>query len=139
GQGTLGQTAEEGARALRHLLSGRPLLLGWLLGSLAWSVQASALLVVLDHLEHPVPVLSGLGSYALALLAGAASFIPGGLGVTEAAMLWLLERQGVDLLTAATAALVSRGVPLWTGVFTGLLALAVLSMRPGQADPPRQP
>lgn len=139
GTGKLGQTADEGARALQRLLSGRPLFVGCLLGSLAWSVQASALLVVLSHLEHPVPVLSGLGSYALALLAGAASFIPGGLGVTEAAMLWLLERQGVDLLTAATAALVSRGVPLWTGVFTGLLALAALGVRSAQSDRPTQP
>lgn len=130
GTGALGRTANDGSRALRQLLGGRALVLGLLLGTLAWSVQAAALLVVLGSLGQPVPALSGLGSYALALLAGAASFIPGGLGVTEAAMLWLLERQGVEVLVAATAALVSRGVPLWTGVFTGLLALALLGARP---------
>lgn len=133
GKNALGRTADDGSRALRQLLSGRTVCLGMLLGGLAWLSQATALLVMLHHLGQPIPLPDAVGSYALALLAGAASFIPGGLGVTEAAMLWLLERQGVEVINAATAALVSRGVPLWTGVFTGLLALGLLGSRPAPA------
>lgn len=133
GSGQIGRTADEGSRALHQLLGGKALWLSALLGALAWSVQACALLVVLGILNQTVPVPDAIGSYALALLAGAASFIPGGLGVTEAAMLWLLQQQGVELLAAATAALVSRGVPLWTGIFTGLLCLAFLGVGPGPA------
>lgn len=130
GSTPLRATADEGAHALRHLLSGWPLVGAMLLAVMAWVAQACGLMLVLQASGHALPFLSMLGTYALALLAGAASFVPGGLGVTETAMLWLLERQGVAWADAALAALVSRGIPLWSGVLVGLMALATLGASP---------
>lgn len=131
GRGMLAQTADDGARALRHLLRGRTLWLSLLLGGLAWTGQGIGLWLVLAAGGAAPPLWPTVGSYALSLLAGALSFIPGGLGVTEGTLLLLLERQGTDVAQAAAAALVGRGVPLWMGVLAGLLALAILGARDG--------
>lgn len=129
GHGALARAAGDGAQALGLLLRGRSLGLSMLLGALAWTGQGLGLWLVLAASGVALPPWTAVGSYALSLLAGAVSFVPGGLGVTEAALLLLLEQQGAGTAQAAVAALISRGVPLWMGVLAGLLALAVLGTR----------
>lgn len=126
GRGTLAHTADGGAHALHHLLRGRMLCLSLLLGGLAWAGQGLGLWLLLATGGAAPPPWPTVGSYALSLLAGALSFVPGGLGVTEGTLLWLLQQQGMGITQAATAALIGRGVPLWLGVLAGLVALAVL-------------
>ncbi len=65
--------------------------------------------------------------YAATTIAGALSFLPGGLGVTEGAMTILLVKsaQGVDDPTALDATLLTRLATLWFAVLIGLVLLAV--------------
>ncbi len=108
------------------LLRGRMLLTGLALSLATWLSFTSSLWFALVALGDPLPILHTLPSYAMALLAGAASFIPGGLGATEAAMTWLLGQQGIPLATALAAAVVSRGAALWWSVLVGLCCLGWL-------------
>jgi len=61
--------------------------------------------------------------YCLSILAGAASFIPGGLGATEAAIVLLLSAAGVGQTDAIPASLISRSLTLWLAVGIGVLAM----------------
>ncbi len=138
GQGMLARITDDGANALHRLLRGRVLWASFGLGLLAWAGQGLGLWLALSASGLSQPVGQTIGSYALSLLAGALSFIPGGLGATEATLMLLLERQGVAVAEAASAALVSRGLPLWTGVLVGLLALLWLGSQrkdPAVAQP----
>lgn len=65
--------------------------------------------------------------YAGTTIAGALSFLPGGLGVTEGAMILLLVQsaQGVDKATALDATLLTRLATLWFAVAIGVWMLAV--------------
>ncbi|MDX2093619.1 MAG: lysylphosphatidylglycerol synthase transmembrane domain-containing protein [Kofleriaceae bacterium] len=65
--------------------------------------------------------------YAATTIAGALSFLPGGLGVTEGAMTILLVRSatGVDQPTALDATLLTRLATLWFAVLLGLILLAI--------------
>lgn len=65
--------------------------------------------------------------YAATTVAGALSFLPGGLGVTEGAMTILLVNSatGVDQATALDATLLTRLATLWFAVFLGLCFLTV--------------
>jgi uncharacterized protein (TIRG00374 family) len=69
--------------------------------------------------------------YAATTLAGALSFLPGGLVVTEAAMTMFLVRAatGVDEPTAAAATILTRLATLWFAVAIGAVALAALRRR----------
>lgn len=68
--------------------------------------------------------------YALTTIAGALSFLPGGLGVTEGAMTLLLVKSAAAITsaTAVAATLLTRFATLWFGVAVGL-AFMVLARR----------
>jgi uncharacterized protein (TIRG00374 family) len=65
--------------------------------------------------------------YASTTIAGALSFLPGGLGVTEGAMTVMLVRGAaqLDRHTALDATLLTRLATLWLAVLIGLVFLAI--------------
>lgn len=69
--------------------------------------------------------------YAATSIAGALSFLPGGLGVTEASMTVLLVKSAahIDQATALDATLLTRLATLWFAVVLGLVLLAVARAR----------
>jgi uncharacterized protein (TIRG00374 family) len=74
-----------------------------------------------------VPLGLAILIYAVTTLAGALSFLPGGLLVTEAGMTLFLVRSasGVERATAAAATILTRLATLWFAVALGLVALAL--------------
>ncbi len=143
---TPGATPNRLRRAGRHLanllqwssrlLQSRVLYGGLTLGVIAWGAQGLAFYLVLDYLGAGVGMVVAIGIYAVSMLAGAVSFLPGGLGTTEAVMGILLLLIGIDTPTAVAATLICRLTTLWFAVAIGLLALAILEWT-GQA--PRRP
>ena len=61
--------------------------------------------------------------YALSMLVGGLSFLPGGLGSAEAVMIALLILKGMAMPTAVAATVFIRLATLWFAVLIGLLAL----------------
>jgi uncharacterized membrane protein YbhN (UPF0104 family) len=83
----------------------------------------------------PLILLGGLLCLGLlAMLAGALSFTPGGLGSTEGVMAALLIRHGVAAPEAIAATVLIRSTTLWFAVGLGVAALATTAA----ADPPRE-
>jgi glycosyltransferase 2 family protein len=112
-------------RASSRLLAWRPLYGGLALGVIAWGAEGYAFYLILDRLGMEVSPWLAVGVYGAGILAGAISFIPGGLGTTEAAMILLLGLLGADAATAVAATLICRVTTLWFAVGLGLLALGV--------------
>ncbi|MCW5800815.1 MAG: flippase-like domain-containing protein [Deltaproteobacteria bacterium] len=80
--------------------------------------------------------------YAATTIAGALSFLPGGLGVTEGSMTILLvtNASGLDRATAIDATLLIRLATLWFGVSLGLAFLAIARARIARLQkPPAEP
>jgi uncharacterized protein (TIRG00374 family) len=116
------------------LLSPGPLLWGLALGLLAWGLEGIGLATLASifpavHLEPAV----GVGIYAVAVLVGAISFLPGGLGSTEAVMTALLSAHGYSVGEAFLITIVCRMVTLWFAVGIGWIAVYVLRNRMVQA------
>lgn len=120
--------ASDGLRATSQLLSGFSLFRGLGLSLLAWIAQGLCLHITLLAMGHALIWYEVAGIYAVSLLAGAASFIPGGFGATEAAITWLLSMKGVPTPVALAAAFVGRGVPQWLGLVMAAAAMGVLSL-----------
>lgn len=108
------------------LLSWKPLLGGLLLGCLAWAAEGVSVYLIAGRLGLAVALPLAIGIYAISMLIGALSFIPGGLGSTEAAMALLLKLSGVAAGTALSVTLIARIATLWFAVVLGLLCLALL-------------
>jgi glycosyltransferase 2 family protein len=113
----------------RRLLAPKPLLGGLLLGVLAWGAEAWGFFLLLGWLGVDAGLWQAMGIYALGMLAGAASFLPGGLGGAEAAMVALLTARGAAFGTAVLATVICRAVTLWFAVVLGIGAVLLLGRR----------
>lgn len=103
-----------------------PLLVSVLSGVCAWSVTAYSFVHLLNALRLEVPWLAAFSAYPLAMLAGAASMLPGGVGSTEAAIVVQLQLHNVPVAMALLAAVVVRLGTMWFSVLCGLVAVLVL-------------
>lgn len=103
------------------------------LGLLAWCLTAFAFVCLLVNLGVTLPIFESLAIYPLAMLAGAASGLPGGVGSTEITVVLLLALSGVPATTGMLAAIGIRLATLWFAICCGFIALAVLEcVRPGE-------
>ncbi len=128
--------------AATTLLRPGPLVVTTALSVGSWFLECLAFWVVVRGFPG---ALLGLQAatfiYAAMTVAGALSFLPGGLGVTEAGMLALLGTLGTGIGrgTAAAATFLTRACTLWFAVAIGLCALTAYSRRFAGARPPEFP
>jgi glycosyltransferase 2 family protein len=113
-------------RSSSTLLRSSPLYIGVVLALVAWGAEGVALHVILQNLDVSTSLGLAVGIYSVSVLAGALSFIPGGLGSTEVVMVLLLTLVGADTPTAIAATLICRLSTLWFAVIIGVSVLVVL-------------
>lgn len=95
-----------------------------ILSLVAWSAEALAFYWILDWIGVEAGLQFAIFVYAIAMLAGALSFMPGGLGGAEAVMVGLLIWQGVPMPDAAAATVLIRLTTLWFAVLLGGVAIS---------------
>lgn len=109
------------------LLTPKMLTEGLILGLIAWLLNGLVFYLILDKIGFPVSLTLALSIYAISILAGAASFIPGGIGATEAVMGFMLLSINSEPHIAIAVPILTRLATLWFAVCVGLLANAYLS------------
>lgn len=107
----------------RQCHSPKILITSTLISVIAWSAEAIAFYFVLQWLGAEISVSFAVFVYALSMLAGALSFLPGGLGGAEAIMVSLLVVKGMTTPAAIAATVFIRLATLWFAVMIGLMAL----------------
>lgn len=133
-RGTIAQATARLPTLLRHLLDvllaarhchrWHVLLGASLLSLTAWSAEALAFHWVLGWMGAEIPLTFAVFTYALAMLAGALSFMPGGLGGAEAVMIGLLMFKGMPAADAIAATILIRLATLWFAVAIGAVMLS---------------
>jgi uncharacterized protein (TIRG00374 family) len=94
-----------------------------LLSLVSWLAECVILYIILYGLGVKVFLIKIIGIYAIAMIAGGLSMLPGGLGVAEISMVALLGAIGLDHNTSVVATLLVRFVTLWVGVVLGTTLL----------------
>jgi uncharacterized protein (TIRG00374 family) len=126
-----------------QLLSWRILLASTVISIISWFGECVAFYYVLRGLGQPPSYLLLLQAtfiFAASTLFGLVSFLPGGLGVSEASsagLLILLVPMAAG--PATTATIIIRFCTLWFGVTLGAIALALFGRRYGEATVDRHP
>ena len=108
-----------------------PLFVATLIAVPAWGCECIGFWVICNAFPA-ADVGAGFAAaiYAGTTIAGALSFLPGGLGVTEGAMtLALVDGSHVDKATAVAATLLTRLATLWFAVALGVVFLAIARAR----------
>ena len=105
-----------------HCLAHQPC--RWLVLTLAaWAAQGVAVALLCRAAGLDLSAWLAAGFYALAMVGGALSALPAGLGGTEAVLVALLVGQGAAVGTAVAVTVLVRLLTLWLAVALGLLAL----------------
>jgi uncharacterized protein (TIRG00374 family) len=103
---------------------------GLLVGLGAWGAEALGFSILLQAMGNSLPLVTAVSVYALAMLAGALSFMPGGLGGSEATMIVLLKLLGIPLPIAVSATIIIRLATLWFAVVLGIISLSIKAKMP---------
>ena len=109
---------------INHSIKPKIFIISSLLSAIYWILESVAVYFVfksfgIDFLELYNVVLA----YTSSIILGVASFVPGGIGVSEGTLISLLSIQGLSLSTAITLTLFIRMFTLWYSVFVGFIAL----------------
>jgi uncharacterized protein (TIRG00374 family) len=137
GSARLTLTIGKGLTGAMNFFRPREFTVAMMLGLAAWAIQSLGCVYLFAKLGIVVPPLAALALYPLALLIGAASMLPGGIGTTEAAIVLLLHSFGAPLDLAALAAIGMRLCSLWFAIALGFVAICILeSSHPSQMRDP---
>lgn len=110
------------------LLRPRPLCGGLALSLVAWTLEATALWVILHSYGVDGVLAQSVFVYGLGLIIGAASLLPGGLGATEVSMVGLLLSFGYERSVAVSTVLLVRMGTLGYAVLLGVAVYAAYKM-----------
>ncbi len=95
----------------------------------AYGIQALVFAFYVHEMSGGVPVAECMKIFSVAMLLGAASMFPGGLGATEAALVYQLHQAGMDVPGAVAAAIALRLSTLWFAILLGVGALLTFAGR----------
>ncbi|MGI9314609.1 MAG: flippase-like domain-containing protein [Luminiphilus sp.] len=120
----LASSSGDGLIALRQLLQPWLLLQATVIGAVAWSLEGVSLWMLLRGMGVDEVGIGGAAiAHTGAGLIGALTLLPGGLGSTEASTVGLLALQGVGLVEAMPATLLTRLMTLWFATAIGVVCL----------------
>ena len=112
-----------------EFLSLRLLLIGLGIGLAAWFCEAYGLFLVMEEFRPGQSEMTlGLAIYGMAILIGAISFLPGGLGGSEATMILLLVQAGFGSAEAVAITMICRIATLWFAVAIGMTVLFFMTI-----------
>lgn len=114
------------------LLKPKPLFMMTIVSLIAWGFECIGYYLILLNFNIDFGIFWASFSYAFSIIAGAISMLPGGIGVTEGSLTFLLARKGVTNSTAVTTTLLVRVVTLWFAVLVGIVSLFFYQKRYGK-------
>lgn len=92
-------------------------------GIVAWGAEAWGFALLIQWLSGENQFLLTSSIYAVSMLVGAVSFLPGGIGGAEVTMASLLLVIGLSFADVTVATIVCRIMTLWFAVVLGLLVM----------------
>ena len=114
-----------------QLLKPKPLLQMTVLSLVAWGFECIGYYIILVNFNIDFGVLWAFFSYSFSTIIGAISMLPGGLGLTEGSLTFLLIQKQVAADIAVTTTFIIRVVTLWFAVLVGIVSLTLYQKRYG--------
>lgn len=128
--GKMAPKLEAAYGSLATMLHPRNLFFPTVLSAAAWMLECLALWVILGGFGATTSIPLATFFYSTSTLVGAIVPVPGGLGVTESALMGQMTELGhVDKGIATAAMILVRFSTLWFAVIVGFVALSLMKRR----------
>lgn len=109
-----------------------PLFYTIIISLFSWFFECFAYYLILVNFNLNISVLWATFVYTFSIIAGAITMMPGGLGVTEGSLTYLMIRSKVPMNVAVSSTFIIRVVTLWFAVLIGIFAVAFYQKRFGK-------
>ncbi len=117
-----------------RLLAIIPLLKMTLLSIISWGFECVGYYIVLQNFNVEVSVSWAFFAYAFATVVGAVSMLPGGLGVTEGSLTYMVVSQGASKDIGFASTFIIRAVTLWFAVVIGIFSVLLFQKKFGEIE-----
>ena len=114
-----------------QLLSPGPLLKMSILSLGSWFFECLGYYIILINFGMDVSLLWATFSYCFAIIVGAISMLPAGLGMTEGSLTFFLISKGSPKEIAVASTFIVRIVTLWFAVLVGVISVTLYQKRFG--------
>ena len=114
------------------MLQPKPLFYMTIVSLGSWFFECLGYFLILNSFNLEVSILWSSFSYAFATIIGAISMLPGGLGVTEGSLTFLLVEKGAANEVAVASTFIIRAVTLWFAVLVGVISVTLYQRRFGK-------
>jgi len=115
-----------------QLLKLKPLVLMTILSLISWGFECLGYYFILVNFDADFGLLWASFSYSFSTIVGAISMLPGGLGLTEGSLTYLLMEKGIAADISVATTFIVRAVTLWFAVLVGIISLTFYQKRFGQ-------
>ena len=115
-----------------QLLKLKPLILMTILSLISWGFECLGYYFILLNFDVNFGLLWASFSYSFSTIVGAISMLPGGLGLTEGSLTYLLIEKGIAADISVTTTFIVRAVTLWFAVLVGIVSLSFYQKRFGK-------
>lgn len=116
------------------LLAFVPLINMTLLSIISWGFECVGYYLILDNFNIESSLIWAFFAYAFATIVGAISMLPGGLGVTEGSLSYLVMAQGYPKDISFTTTFIVRVVTLWFAVLIGVVSIIIFQRKFGKVE-----
>lgn len=114
------------------LLRPLPLFYMTMFSFVSWSFECLGYHVILANFDVDLSYLWASFSYAFATIVGAISMLPGGLGLTEGSLTYMLIQKSYSKEVAVASTFIIRAVTLWFAVLVGIISVSLYQKRFGK-------
>jgi uncharacterized protein (TIRG00374 family) len=117
-----------------QMLRPLPLLKMTIVSLFSWFFECLGYYLILRNfpLNVHISLLWSAFSYCFAISIGAVSMLPGGLGVTEGSLTFMLVQKGISNQYAVASTFIIRAVTLWFAVLIGVISVSIYQKRFGK-------
>ncbi|MBS4035541.1 MAG: flippase-like domain-containing protein [Ignavibacterium sp.] len=125
------QTAYESSYKLLAVV---PLIKMTSLSIVSWGFECAGYFFILKNFSVEVSFVWASFAYAFATIVGAVSMLPGGLGITEGSLSYLVISQGYAKEIAFASTFIVRAVTLWFAILIGVISVIIYQKKFGKID-----
>ena len=117
-----------------QMLSPLPLFKMTVVSLFSWFFECLGYYLILRNfpLNVHIALFWSTFSYCFATIIGAVSMLPGGLGVTEGSLTFMLVKKGISNQYAVASTFIIRAVTLWFAVLIGVISVSLYQKRFGK-------
>ena len=123
---------EEAYESAYILLKPKPLVLMSLFSIVAWFFECYGFYLILVKFNIEITMLWSSFTYAFATILGSITMLPGGLGITDGSLTFMIMNHGIESDVAVASTFIIRVVTLWFAVLVGIISVSIYQRRFGE-------